>query len=354
VEAENIILASLKCLKRESLPKGMTSRELVSRAIEFRDPPRVPYYFMFHPNASDIGYVAPLGTATNQPTKLRHGQRYTDAWGVTWEVSGRYWDHAVGSPLEDLRDVEQYRFPDCAREIKGLGFLSKLGNVAGKYIIGTNPIMLSERVRSLMGYEEMMVAPYTQPDGLHKLLDRLTVMTIETIQAYASVGGFHGYESSEDWGLQNTLQMSIEMFREFYKPYYKRIVDACHACGIHYIWHNCGYISDMIPDMIEIGVDVIQLDQPRLTGHENLIRLLGGKMCMWNTVDIQWSADVNVSDEEIRQEVEDMLRIYDVKNHHGGYIAKHYPQPWDINLSPERQYVIYKAFMDSGYCTIPR
>jgi len=350
---ENFILASLKTLKREPLPKGMTSRELVSRAIEFRDPPRVPYYFIFHPNASDIGFVAPLSAAVNRPTNLRPGQRYTDAWGVTWEVTGRFWDHAVNFPLADLRNLDQHRFPDFTREIKGVGFLSRLGNLAGKYIIGPNPIGLFERIRSLMGYEEMMIAPYTQPDGLHKLLDRLTAMTIETIQAYASVGGFHGYESAEDWGLQNTLQMKIGTFREFYKPYYKRIVDACHACGMHYIWHNCGYIVEMLPDMIEIGVDVVQLDQPRLMGHENLIRLLGGKMCMWNTVDIQWCTGENVSDEEIRQEVKEMLRIYDVKKYHGGYIAKHYPQPWDINLSPARQNLIYQAFMDSGYCKVP-
>jgi hypothetical protein len=55
-----------------------------------------------------------------------------------------------------------------------------------------------------------------------------------------------------------------------------------------------------------------------------------------------------VSDAEIRREVTDMVGIYDVEKYHGGYIAKHYPQPWDINLPPGRQRLIYEAFMENG------
>ena len=105
---------------------------------------------------------------------------------------------------------------------------------------------------------------------------------------------------------------------------------------------------DMFPDMIEIGVDVVQLDQPRLMGHQKLIDMLAGKLCMWNTVDIQWSVLDEVTDIEIRREVAEMVRIYAVKKYHGGYIAKHYPQPWDINLSPWKQRLIHDAFMENG------
>ena len=130
-------------------------------------------------------------------------------------------------------------------------------------------------------------------------------------------------------------------------------VDACHRRGMHFIWHNCGYIVDLFPDMIELGVDVVQLDQPRLMGHQTLIEALGGKVCMWNTVDIQWATSEGVSDEDIRQEVADMVRAYDMAGHGGGYIAKHYPQPWDIELPPERQRLIYEAFMENGCRALP-
>jgi uroporphyrinogen decarboxylase len=352
LKKESLILSSLRCLKKEPLPKDMTSRELVARAIEFRHPPRVPYYFLYHPNAADMVFVGPLHKARNRPTNGAVGARYTDDWDVTWEVTGRSWDHAIGYPLANLDHLSGYRFPDVLKPIRGLGFLSRLGNLAGKYIIAPNPINLYERVHTLMGFEETMMAPYSQPGGLHRLLDHLTEMTIAAIRTYQGVGGFHGFEAAEDWGLQNRLHMKIETFREFYKPYYKRIIDACHDSGMHYFWHCCGYIVDLLPEMVDLGVDVVQLDQPRLMGHEKLIELVGGRMCMWNTVDIQWCTQENISDEDIRHEIKEMLRVYDVQKHAGGFIAKHYPSPWDINLSPERQRLIYDAFLESGYFTI--
>jgi hypothetical protein len=73
---------------------------------------------------------------------------------------------------------------------------------------------------------------------------------------------------------------------------------------------------------------------------------------MWNTVDIQWSTGTDVSDDELRREVMEMLRIYDFQKYQGGFIAKHYPSPWDINLPPSRQRLIYDAFKESGCCSL--
>ena len=75
-------------------------------------------------------------------------------------------------------------------------------------------------------------------------------------------------------------------------------------------------------------------------------------MCMWNTVDIQWSVADGVTEGDICREVETMVRIYDPGRYGGGFIARHYPQPRDIDLSAERQRLIYAAFMDHG-CSLP-
>ena len=112
-------------------------------------------------------------------------------------------------------------------------------------------------------------------------------------------------------GTAESLQMKIDTFREFYKPYYQRIINACHERSIHFIWHNCGYIDEMFPDMIEMGVDVVQFDQPRLIGHQKLIEALGGKICMWNCVDIQWASKEEVTNDEIRREVAEMVQEYE-------------------------------------------
>lgn len=345
---QSFILASLKTLKKEPAPRGMNSHEIVRRAIEFQDPPRIPYYFLFHPNAADMVILGPLAEASNSRSNRPRGERYVDDWGVTWEVTGRLWDHAVEHPLADLRRLAGYRFPDVLRGLRPLKPLVRLANLAGKYVVGWNPIGMYETMRSLMGFEELMMAPYTQPDGLRALLQRLTDMTVQLVAAYARLGGVDAFFTAEDWGLQTSLQMRISTFREFYKPFYRQIVDACHARGLHFIWHNCGYIVDLFPDMIDLGVDVLQLDQPRLMGHQVLIDRLGGQICLWNTVDIQWATSGQVTDDDIVQEVADMVRTYDVQRHGGGFIAKHYPEPWDIGLPAARQRLIYDAFMDHG------
>ena len=90
----------LEQLRPEPVPEGMTSREIVRRAIEFEDPPRIPYSFQLHPNRSDIMLfgIGDLSLSLGA-TEAEIGSTYVDRWGVTWEVSGRAWDHAIGHPL---------------------------------------------------------------------------------------------------------------------------------------------------------------------------------------------------------------------------------------------------------------
>jgi hypothetical protein len=328
------------------VPSGMTSRELVRRAIRFQDPPRVPYSFI-HPLEGDFFEVILAdtlagGQTSNRPQEL--GAVYYDEWGVGQKVTGRGWDHAFDHPLADLSKVDDFRFPDTAApdRFARLAPFVQQAQAAGKYVVGFDPIMAFERMRALVGFEGLMIAPYTQPEGLQRLTGRLTEQTIAVINQWADLGGVDAFMTWEDWGLQTSLQMKVETFREFYKPHYARIVAAVHERGMHYIWHNCGQILAMIPDMIELGVDVLQLDQPRLMGHERLAEAFGGRICFWNTVDIQWSVQAKVTEDDLRAEVKQMLEIYN--RFHGGFMARHYPQPRDIGLSPERCLVIAEAF----------
>ena len=144
------------------------------------------------------------------------------------------------------------------------------------------------------------------------------------------------------------MQMDLESFRKHYLPRYQKIIDAAHEAGMHYIWHNCGNVEEMLPEKIELGVDVVQFDQPRLSGHECLMEIVGGRICMWNTVDIQWSVLPETTDQQIREEVAELVRISNWRSLGGGFIARHYPQPWDIDLTNDRQRLIYDSFLNQG------
>ncbi|UCG03457.1 MAG: hypothetical protein JSW11_05575 [Candidatus Heimdallarchaeota archaeon] len=335
-------------LKKVPTPKSITSNEIVRKAIEFDKPPRIPYCMFFHPTRGDIFDIGFIGKwlRPNKP-KFKNGF-YFDEWGVKWQVTGRWWDTAVEHPLADLRVLQDYQFPRIVPRGMYPVFrtLARLARRKGKYIVVPNLVDMYERMRALMGFEELMVAPYKQPNLLEELLDHLANMTIEIIEKYGKTDLFDAFMTWEDWGLQTSLQMKIETFRQFYKPRYKRIIDTTHSNDMHFIWHCCGYIMDLIPEMIDLGVDVIQIDQPRLMGHQELIDQLGRKMCMWNCVDIQWSNRSERTEEEICTEIKEMIQTYNVPKYSGGFIFRNYPDPEDISISKDRQILINRTFLD--------
>ncbi len=335
-------------LRPTPAPEGHTSREIVRRAIEFENPPRIPYSFV-NPLESDffeLAVLAPSGAAGVR--QIPKGEMMFDEWGVGWRGSGRLWGHAEVSPLADLSALADYHYPEViSSETWGLmKAVTETAGKAGKYVVGADPINLYERLRSLMGFESLMTAVYTDKQQFERLLDRLTDMTIELVQGYAETGNVHAFMSWDDWGLQTGLQIRPAQFREVFKPRYGRIVAACHERGMHYILHSCGVIWDIIPDLIDVGADVLQIDQPRLMGVQRLADEFGGKICFWNCVDIQWSSRPEVTADEARREAEEMAKAMGCFS--GGFIARQYPQPDDIEMPSEKHRAIYEGFMQGG------
>ncbi len=334
-------------VKRVPTPAGFTSREIVRRAIEFDGPPRIPYSFM-QPLESDFVELAAVAPGDADISRVPVGEMVFDDWGVGRRSSGTLWGHAEVHPLQDLSALDDYQFPDVMprerfdRAIE----LAQAGDSTGKYIVGADPVAGIERLRLLVGFADLMLALYTERPQLERLIDKLTDMTIDVVQAHADLGCVQGFMTWEDWGLQTTLQIRPEQWREIFKPRYRRIVEATHAAGMHYLFHCCGQILDIIPDLIDIGVDVLQLDQQHLMGVERLANEFGGKICFWNTVDIQWSARPDVTLDELRAEVAHLVEAFGRFN--GGFIARQYPQPADIGMPIEKHQAIYEAFMEHG------
>jgi hypothetical protein len=126
-------------------PEGMTSREIVRRAIEFDAPPRVPYSFM-SPLQTDFFEATWLnvvrGAGGGRPSGAELGEVYRDEWGVGWEVTKRHWDHAIEHPLSDLGRLADYRFPDvaAAERLDWVEPCLERARASGKYAVGCDPI----------------------------------------------------------------------------------------------------------------------------------------------------------------------------------------------------------------------
>jgi uroporphyrinogen-III decarboxylase len=278
------------------------------------------------------------------------GERYYDEWKVGLQVTGREWDQPIDCPLKDLRAPDEYRFP-ATKPAERYGWVLphlERAREAKKYVVGKDPVMMFERLRMLCGFEELMLAPYTHPHELLTLVDRLTEMTIEMVDFWAKTAKVDAFMTFQDWGLQTALQMRPEMFRRIYKNHYARTAEFCHHLGLHYIWHCCGWIFDIIPDMIEIGVDAVQLDQPKLMGHARLAERFGGRISFWNAVDIQWLTQpgASLTDEQLRSEVREMIEPF--RPIPGGLMLRQYIAPQTLRISEHVLRVLHQGFLDYG------
>ena len=118
--------------------------------------------------------------------------------------------------------------------------------------------------------------------------------------------------------------ISPEKWREIWKPRYKRIYDTAHECGMDTFLHSCGYIVDILDDLIEIGLDVIQMDQQENMGLELLGSRFGGRITFFAPVDIQKtlaSGDIPA----IQQYCRDMKKH--LATDKGGFLTGWYTDP---------------------------
>jgi hypothetical protein len=334
-------------LAPQPVPAGASSRDIVTRAIEFTGPPRIPYSFVAS-LGSDFFELAELERQLDRcesGAQRRLGEAYCDAWGVRHEVAEGLFDRVVEHPLADLARLGDYRFPAvaAAQRLARIAPYVERARAAGKYVVAGDPVLLFERLRSLMGFEALLLAPSVQRANFEELLDRLADLSVASVRAHAQQGGVDAFMTWQDFGLQTQLAVSPACFRDLYAPRLARIVRAVHDAGMHFIWHCCGQIFDLIPEMITMGVDVVQLDQPRLLGHARLADAYGGRLCFWNAVDTQWSTRDDVCESDWRAEVAAMTEPF--RRFRGGFMARHYPQPQDIGLSQRFHEVTAAAFL---------
>lgn len=146
---------------------------------------------------------------------------------------------------------------------------------------------LFERHWSLRGMENALCDYYEYPDEVHRLYRALTDFYKAIIVRMGDEYGCDGIFTSDDIGTQNAPFFSLEIFREFFKPYYKELIDTAHAHGMHFWLHTCGNIERFIPELIDIGLDVLHPIQKYTMDERTIAQRYGDKICIWAGFDVQ-------------------------------------------------------------------
>ncbi len=206
------------------------------------------------------------------------------------------------------------------------------------------PANLFERPKQLRGDTEFLLDLRAEPERVDDLLGRLEDTLVDVVRRLARLGA-HGVFMTDDWGMQDRLWIDPALWARVFKPRYAALVRAAHEDGMHFFLHSCGYVWDIIEDLIEVGVDCLQLDQPDLLGIDALAERFGGRICFFCPVDIQTTL-VSGAHEDIRHAAHRLM--FRLGKYGGGFIGKEYPQPFAIGLGQERIEVMYRAFLDYG------
>jgi len=182
---------------------------------------------------------------------------------------------------------------------------------------GSEPFLL---YKSLRGMEQAYMDLVLHPDIVHFCLDKLFGLAYEnTRRIYEAIPGkvIITYVA-EDLGSQESLLISREHIHEFLLPRMKRIMDLAHQAGAYVFHHTDGAAREILPDLIEAGIDVLNPIQWRCKGmeREGLKRDFGDRLIFHGGVDNQYTLPFG-SVKEVRQEVIDDLRILGAG---GGYI----------------------------------
>jgi len=314
----------------------MNSRERVLTALAHAEPDRVPIDLWF---TSEIeALLSPqFGGLTGVELRLALGhdlvmtssptigasyelagtsEEYVCEWGVRWRwvtnVQGGRYTEAVAHPLAQASDLDGYQLPDPLRPS-----MQAIYREAGEYVqrfgkthvvFGSLYQTIFESAWLLRGLENLLTDMLVNKDFAHALFDRLT--------DYARVAGREMVAQGvdvlwlgDDFGTQRGMLISPQLWREFFKERYARLIAAFKAQNpaLKIAYHCDGYLEPIIPDLIEIGLDILNPIQPRAMDPAHVKRRFGDRLAFWGTVDVQHTFPFG-SAQEVEDEVRQRLR----------------------------------------------
>ncbi len=179
----------------------------------------------------------------------------------------------------------------------------------GRYRLGTWFYCFFERLWSLRGMENSLCDFYEHPDEIHKMFSALTEFYKTLMTNAKQKYNLDGMFTSDDIGTQTSPFFSQEIFEEFFKPYYKQLIDHAHSLGMHFWLHTCGHILPYIKDFVEIGLDVIHPIQKYTMDEKEVAFKHGNDICIWGGFDVQQTIPYGTAD-DVREEVRFMMDTY--------------------------------------------
>lgn len=279
----------------------MNSRERVSTSLQHKEPDRVPFNLKVDPpilqrfkeSFGDIDFS----------DHFRHDLRIV---GYALPKAPPGVPASEWTPMPTPESMQTAAAETAALHERGL-------SVFGAYNMG-----VYEQAKDWMGDEATMVAPYESPAEFEKTLDRITEWKGCLYSAYASIG-VDIVHMGDDLGTQRSLVMSPKLYREWYRPRHERIVKKIRSVrpDARIAFHCCGHVTPLIPDLIELGIDILEAVQAETMDIAFLKREFGRDISFWGAVGAQ-SVLARKTPEEV---IEGVRKTLEIMAPGGGYLV---------------------------------
>ena len=276
----------------------MIKRDIVEVTLEHMETVPIPYYLnptsyleeklKRHYRTQNIhrflgNHIYWTAVVKNIPENVVDG-KYVDIFGVGWENVGSTRGMPTLHPLTQP-SMEGYELPgplplDRLEELRSelienqdLFKLVKIGD-------------LYERANFLRGMKNLMIDMYRHPRFVNDLLDEILGYNLSIVERIRHLD-IDGLWLSDDYGGQNGLLISPKLWRYFVRPRLQKLCDKIKNSGFYAFLHSDGDIKEIIPDLIEVGVDAIHPVQPEVMELSLLKRKYGDRLTFFGCFSTQ-------------------------------------------------------------------
>lgn len=219
-------------------------------------------------------------------------QLFIDAWDVPWRCrKGASYFELDNNPFATLEYGEILRRP--WKPLVNAQIIAELRTQAEYLHTFTDAALfcdqigagLFERAWYLRGFEQFLMDMMLEKPMVHRYMERLLEHQIQGYAAILDAIGpyISGILLTDDLATQDSLIFSRELYREMIFPYQKRLLDFIHSRGMKVVFHSCGAVYPLIPDLLEAGVEILHPIQKSAKGMDPLRikREFGKDLVIW-------------------------------------------------------------------------
>lgn len=308
----------------------MTEKEIVKRSIQLIETERTPFYLMLRSEVEeelkkemDVGNVNEaiggslevinVGFSEALLKEVAPGE-FEDHFGVRFRRTGpNSGVSPVDPPIKKANQLNDIEFPDPTDD-RLFSPLESRELADDRFSLAVKYAGLFERAYFLRGMDNLYMDFYRNPEFVEELLDRILGYLLSIVNRMLEYD-VDGVMIGEDWGGQDKLLFNPKTWRKFIKPRVEKLYAKIKASGLPVFLHSCGNIESIIPDLIEIGVNVINPLQVLAMNPFEIKEKYGDKVAFFGGVSTQilpFSTPAEVKD-MVKKTLEKMSRG-------GGYI----------------------------------